>query len=132
MANCEFELFVGCYGNGISISNKACMESGDYKKIAFITTYGQLIMYVPSESIPEDDRRRIKEIVVEQRRKHRVFWESLSSQKKYEMLHDYLNVTEFTQLQPIIMSLDTMDEKISFLEEHFKIKRNSTSRKTAA
>lgn len=32
----KFELFMGCFGNGITVCNKAVMEHGDYKRIAHI------------------------------------------------------------------------------------------------
>lgn len=32
----KFELFLGCFGNGITVYNKAAEENGDYKKIAHI------------------------------------------------------------------------------------------------
>lgn len=42
MATNKLELFMGCFGNGITVCNKAVMEYGDYKKIAHIEQNGKI------------------------------------------------------------------------------------------
>lgn len=44
----DFELFLGCLGNGITICNKAVLENGDYKPIAHIRDNGNIKWYVLS------------------------------------------------------------------------------------
>lgn len=42
----KFELFMGCFGNGITVCNKAVQEHGDYKVIAHIAECGKITWYV--------------------------------------------------------------------------------------
>lgn len=58
MAN--FELFMGCLGNGLTICNKAVMEHGDYKQIAHISPAGNIKWYVPVGYVPGPDLLRIE------------------------------------------------------------------------
>ena len=48
----KFELLIGFLGNGITVWNMAAMEHGDYKKIAHISTGGNIKLYEPEEKIP--------------------------------------------------------------------------------
>lgn len=56
----NFELFMGCLGNGLTICNKAVMEHGDYKQIAHISPAGNIKWYVPCGYIPGPDLLRIE------------------------------------------------------------------------
>lgn len=56
----NFELFMGCLGNGLTICNKAVMEHGDYKQIAHISTAGNIKWYIPVSSVPDPDLLRIE------------------------------------------------------------------------
>lgn len=58
MAN--FELFMGCLGNGLTVCNKAVMEHGDYKQIAHTSPAGNIKWYIPVESVPGDALLRIE------------------------------------------------------------------------
>lgn len=40
MSKRNFELFMYCLGNGITVCNKAVMEHNDYKQIAHISANG--------------------------------------------------------------------------------------------
>lgn len=57
----DFELFMGCLGNGITWCNKAVEEHGDYKKIAHISTMGNIKFYVNENYIPQDALDTIRE-----------------------------------------------------------------------
>ena len=48
----NFELFMGCLGNGLTVCNKAVEEHGDYKQIAHISNAGNIQFHVPVTSIP--------------------------------------------------------------------------------
>lgn len=49
----KFELFLGCFGNGITVCNKAVTENGDYKIIAHIRETGKIKWYVnPTSYVP--------------------------------------------------------------------------------
>lgn len=56
----NFELFMGCLGNGLTVCNKAVMEHGDYKQIAHISPAGNIKWYIPVESVPGDALLRIE------------------------------------------------------------------------
>ena len=58
MAN--FELFMGCLGNGLTMCNKAVMEHNDYKQIAHISPAGNIKWYIPVSSVPGPDLLRIE------------------------------------------------------------------------
>lgn len=58
MAN--FELFMCCMGNGLTVCNKAVMEHGDYKQIAHISPAGNIKWYVPCGYVPGPDLLRIE------------------------------------------------------------------------
>lgn len=41
----KFDLFIGFFGNGATIYNKAVKEHGDYKKVAHIAECGEITWY---------------------------------------------------------------------------------------
>lgn len=51
------DLFFGCLGNGVSVSNRKVEEHGDYKKVAHIATDGQITWYM--KRIPVDCKAKI-------------------------------------------------------------------------
>ena len=55
----NFELFMGCLGNGTTVCNKAVMEHGDYKQIAHISPAGNIKLYVKPGYIPAAEMERI-------------------------------------------------------------------------
>lgn len=56
----KFELFMCCLGNGVTVSNKAVMEHGDYKKIAHISEHGHIKLYASEDYIPEEEIQKIR------------------------------------------------------------------------
>ena len=58
MAN--FELFMCCLGNGLTVCNKAVEEHGDYKQIAHISPAGNIKWYIPVSSVPGPALLRIE------------------------------------------------------------------------
>lgn len=58
MAN--FELFMGCLGNGLTVCNKAVMKQNDYKQIAHISPAGNIKWYIPVSSVPGPALLRIE------------------------------------------------------------------------
>ena len=41
----KFDLFIGFFGNGAAVYNKAVAEHGDYKKVAHIAECGKITWY---------------------------------------------------------------------------------------
>lgn len=56
----NFELFMCCQGNGLTVCNKAVEEHGDYKQIAHISPAGNIKWYVPCGYVPGPDLLRIE------------------------------------------------------------------------
>ncbi len=52
----NFDLFLGCLGNGITVCNKAVSEHGDYKRVAHISPAGNIRLYVSADYIPAAKR----------------------------------------------------------------------------
>ena len=56
----NFDLGMGCLGNGITLYNRAVERHGDYEHIGHISPAGRLTLYVKPESIPGADLLRIE------------------------------------------------------------------------
>ena len=81
----NFELWMGCFGNGIVVCNKAVEENGDYKHICHVSNAGNIKFYVKENYIPQEDMIRIKHIA-EERRKNFI------EQLKLELKHNPVKV----------------------------------------
>lgn len=85
----NFELFLGCLGNGTTVCNKAVIENGDYKKIAHIAECGKITWYVnPYNYVPEKDLLKIEHIANVQNEKWGKWLSSMPVTKQYEKLLD--------------------------------------------
>lgn len=58
----KFDLFVGYFGNGATVCNKAVHDHGDYKKIAHISPAGNIKLFVRPGYIPADAMIKIENI----------------------------------------------------------------------
>lgn len=66
----NFELFMCCLGNGITVFDKAVEENGDYKIIAHIAECGKITWYVnPDSYVPVDALLKIEHCANVQREK---------------------------------------------------------------
>lgn len=79
----NFELFMGCLGNGTTVWNKAVMEYGDYKKIAHISDHGIIKLYVPENYIPAEAMQKIKNVAAKDREKFMEQWNKKSYIEKW-------------------------------------------------
>lgn len=84
----KFELFMGCMGNGTTVSNKAVTEHGDYKQIAHISEHGHIKFYVSGDYIPEDAMRRIKEVAHMDKQKFLKTWNQKTYYEKWGYMMD--------------------------------------------
>lgn len=109
-----FELWMGCFGNGITVCNKAVEEHGDYKKIAHISRSGKITFYVPVTDIPEKDLLKIRHKAKEQQEKFEQWFSSLTEYGQYEYLLDRASFQDFTET--INMNVSRAD-KIRHLKE---------------
>lgn len=107
----EFELFMGCLGNGTTVCNKAVLENGDYKKIAHISNAGMIHFYVEESYIPEESLEKIKKTAADIRRKFMDYWNSLPALKRYEILLDHANIGDLIKI--------SKDERKSYAKIHY-------------
>lgn len=56
----KFDLFIGFFGNGAAVYNKAEAEHGDYKKVAHIAECGKITWYAEHGTVPGKDLLRIE------------------------------------------------------------------------
>lgn len=56
----KFDLFIGFFGNGATVYNKAVAEHGDYKKVAHIAECGKITWYAEPGTVPGKDLLRIE------------------------------------------------------------------------
>lgn len=91
----NFELFMGCLGNGLTVCNKAVMENGDYKYIAHIANSGKITWYVDPSKIPGDALLRIEHNADAMRANFEKWLESMPKSMQYEKLVDMVPLNIF-------------------------------------
>ena len=114
----SFELFLCCLGNGITVCNKAVMESGDYKTIAHIRDNGNIKWYVnPHTYVPASDLEKIEHAAAEQKTKWEKWFATLSEISQYAFLMDHLPISDYLS---IVNRTDcSLKEKIHLAREVF-------------
>lgn len=104
--NGKFELFFGCLGNGITVCNKAAMEHGDYKKIAHISTGGNIKLYEPEGKIPPVAMEKIERMASKNKAAFAENFEKLPDVVQYEeILIEYIR-----DKRPLVEKLPEMRE----------------------
>lgn len=94
----NFELFMCCLGNGVTVCNKAIMEYGDYKMIAHISDNGKIKYYVSKGYIPVEDMKRIEQVAADSRKTFLNEWNKQSDIRKYEKLLDMCSYSDFMEI----------------------------------
>lgn len=77
---------MGCLGNGITVSNKSVIESGDYKQIAHISEHGNIKLYVSADYIPPDEMKRIQTVAKTAKQKFLEQWNKKNFMHKWEYM----------------------------------------------
>ena len=113
----NFKLWMGCFGNGITVCNSAVEESGDYKHIAHISDNGKIKLYVSENYIPVKDMQRIERTAAEQRKTFLNEWNKQSDIRKYEKLLDMCSLSDFMEIAG--NKVITLAEKVKRLEEKY-------------
>lgn len=111
----KFELFMGHLGNGITVSNKAVEEDGDYKSVAHIAECGKITWYVnPVKYVPSDALLKIEHDANVQHEK----WERwLSSMPKFQQYQTLLDAVPMNVMLSV-MNLDCgLEGRIHYLKE---------------
>jgi len=108
----KFDLLVCKYPGGYSYTNKAVMEHGDYKKIAFIDNFGHLRFDVHVSYIPADTLLKIEHDANAIAANFRKEWETLPELIKFTRLYDMAPIKAALRMPNTL----TREEKIDFLE----------------
>lgn len=116
MSKRNFELFMYCLGNGITVCNKAVIEHNDYKQIAHISANGIIKLYVSTDYIPCEDMKRIEQAAKQQREEYLIFWNKYTVEEKYYKLLDMCNTADFID---ICKDKSSMTEKVKKLESKY-------------
>ena len=113
----KFELWLGCFGNGLTVCNKAVEVNGDYKTVAHISNAGNIKLYVKESYIPREDMERIKEVAENNKKS---FIEKLKADIKsnpsrvYRKMLEEISTAEFVEFTKRSNSL-SIAEKIKIL-----------------
>lgn len=110
----NFELFMGCLGNGITVCNEAVMENGDFKKICHISEWGKIKWYVNINYVPPKDLLKIEYQADVLYHKTNENFEKMSEIKQLEWLLDNASITDFIEYTKL--KSETLYEKIQFLK----------------
>lgn len=92
-----FDMFLCCLGSGITVCNKAVIESGDYKMVAHISPEGEITWCVPEDYCPPETRERIDAAAVRQKDKYEKWWNSLSEVERYAIELDRMSISELVE-----------------------------------
>lgn len=82
----KFELFIGCFGNGICVCNKVTTEHGDYKKVAHISEHGHIKFYVPENYIPSEEMQKIRNTAEINKAEFLEKWNKKTDIQKFEYM----------------------------------------------
>lgn len=112
----QFELFMGCLGNGITVCNKAKLIYGDYEYVAHISPQGRIAWHVPQDQIPKKEKQRILKAAEDQKEEFKSWWNVLDVWKKYEFFERNLPWKDFRE---VLTSNMSVEEKVKVLEQKY-------------
>ena len=112
----NFELFMCCLGNGVTVCNKAVMENGDYKQIAHISNCGKITWYVEPSKIPGDALLKIEHDADAMNENFEKWLESMPKSMQYEKLVDMVPLNIFLYVSNLGGGLE---RKIEYLKNVF-------------
>lgn len=112
----NFDLFLGCLGNGITVCNKAVLERGDYKRVAHISPAGNIRLCVPSSYIPAADMERINAAARRNKAEFSRRFELLPEAAQYEKILDALPTSAFLEY---VRDRRTIPEKLPVMREYY-------------
>lgn len=110
----EFELFMGNFGNGITVCNKAVENSGNYQKICHIAECGKITWYVHPDRIPNEALLKIGRAAGINAANFENKLNKMSSIERYVYLCDTAPYSAFEYISSQRCSLD---EKINYLKK---------------
>ena len=112
----NFDLFLGCLGNGITVCNKAVLEDGDYKRVAHISPAGNIRLYVSADYIPAADMERISAAASRNRAEFSRRFELLPDAVQYEKILDALPISALLEY---VRDRRSIPEKLPAMREYY-------------
>lgn len=112
----NFDLFLGCLGNGITVCNKAVLEHGDYKRVAHISPAGNVRLYVSPNYIPAADMGRISAAASRNKAEFSRRFELLSAVAQYEKILDALPSSALLEW---VRDRRSIPEKLPIMREYY-------------
>lgn len=108
----KFNLLVCSFPGGYSYTNKAVLEHGDYKSIAFINRFGCIRFDVPLNYIPADVLIRIEHDAAAMRANFEKEWNAKTELEKFCKLGDTCYLKAWLYMDRGW----SLSEKVDFLE----------------
>lgn len=109
----KFDLFIGCFGNGVSVRNKAVSNGGEYEKVCHIAECGKITWYVEPKNIPEEPLQKIKQTAEKYNADFEKMLVGMEEWKRYTYLCDMVNDVVFNH----VCSMEgTTTDKIDYLK----------------
>lgn len=93
----KFELFGGCFGNGILCCNRLVEENGDYKKVCHIGEDGKITWYVAQIYCPHEAIKTIEKWAQEKKEAHEKWFNGLSEAEKLEYIFDNMTISQLVE-----------------------------------
>lgn len=116
----QFELFLCCLGNGLTVCNKAVIEHGDYKQIAHIRDCGKIKWYVnPDSYVPESDREKIHRQAAGQKAKWEEWFSSMTQLQQYAFLMEHVPYRAFMEIVHGAWKDKSLDWQVRKLKEAY-------------
>lgn len=124
----KFDLFVGYFGNGATVCNKAVCSHGDYKQIAHISPAGNIKLFVRSGYIPADAMQQINDIAKSHKKKTIDFLNLALNVDRYDFDNNFSRIMDeifnYTPYRNYIELIDNIKgkethEKINLIKEYY-------------
>ena len=125
----KFDLFIGYFGNGATVANKAVYENGDYKTVAHISPAGVIKLYVAPDYIPAADMEKINNVANRHKNETLTRLNRVMSDSKYNsfeagylsVLNELDNYTPYAKMNALIDDLrnKTDDQKKQIVIDYY-------------
>lgn len=112
----NFELWFGCFGNGITVCNKAVEKNGEYETIAHISDGGNIRLYVAESYIPAEAMENIRAMAKRNAAEFQKRFERLPESEQYGKIIDRVQHQKFMEY---IKDKRPMTEKLPEMREYF-------------
>ena len=112
----NFELWFGCFGNGITVCNKAVEKNGEYETIAHISDGGNIRLYVAESYIPAEAMEKIRAMANRDKAEFMKRFESLPEVEQYGKILDRVQHQKFMEF---VRDKRPLAEKLQAMREYY-------------